>query len=64
MMNAARIFAKELKRAEVRRDVQRLASYCHALEHLIDFLYNLTAVNPAWSEYLSLRLSAGTSRNH
>lgn len=50
MLNAARIFAKELQRADTRRDIQRLAECCAALADLIDFLHDLTDVHPAWGE--------------
>lgn len=51
MLNAARIFASELKRAETLRDTKRLAEFCAALADLIDFLTDLTAVHPAWGEF-------------
>lgn len=50
MLNAARIFARELKRAEILQDTQRLAEFCIGLADLIDFLADLTAVHPAWGK--------------
>jgi hypothetical protein len=51
MMNASRVFARELKRKETRTNSQLLAECCDALALLVDFVHDVTGLYPAWGEY-------------
>ncbi|KAF8304935.1 hypothetical protein DL93DRAFT_2172874 [Clavulina sp. PMI_390] len=51
MMNAVRVVAHELKRSGARgRNAKLLTSNCHAIEVFLDFLDDVTMLNPAWTE--------------
>ncbi|KAF8309033.1 hypothetical protein DL93DRAFT_2086204 [Clavulina sp. PMI_390] len=53
IMNAARVIACELRRAETRERADLSVSYCRSLELLLDFMDATMIAFPAWVDTLS-----------
>ncbi|KAF8309041.1 hypothetical protein DL93DRAFT_2170673 [Clavulina sp. PMI_390] len=49
MMNAVRIFARELQRSAVRETAERSIDYCRSIELLLDYLDDMVSSLPAWA---------------
>ncbi|KAF8304931.1 hypothetical protein DL93DRAFT_2172870 [Clavulina sp. PMI_390] len=64
MMNAVRIVARELQRSGRKGNARVSTSNCYAIELLLDFIDDITLLNPAWTKtplLLKAPLSAAAS---
>ncbi|KAF8304938.1 hypothetical protein DL93DRAFT_2233306 [Clavulina sp. PMI_390] len=50
VMNAIRVFARELKKPDVRGNARLSTNYCHTIELLLDFIDDTTLLFPAWTD--------------